>query len=337
MEPQAVVGLPRWAPLVRFAERWYAEPLGAAGLSAEAIEAAERRLGRRLPPAVAEWYQLVGHRLCDVNQDQPVRLDQLRVVENGLIGPQTRLPLWNENQGNWSFDAELDSTDDEPWVSVDSQEPAWRRRDRLVRALLGMLYSDTLVGVWSGRGGPLGRLGPGVIGGYRDQAPDAVDEAVAALPAIDAVTNPYFDEPLRGHDALVIRGSAGIWEWMAANEEAHAQASRILDLTNDGGTRYLVVAIDAVPPDGRDALLAILERRVEPLRHGRLRTASYDVGLTRAAIDFETPDPDAALADLRCHLPRSVVAAMRAGHRSPYTMRFVPLWPEDLQAFAQPI
>ncbi len=332
MHLDEILRAPRWAPLARFVGRWYAEPLGAEGLTEADLDRAEASLGRPLPRAVREWFRLVGHRFHDVNQDQAVRLDQLHVEDD-------RLAIWWENQGNWSFDVELEPRDEEPWVSVESDEPGWCRRDRLCRALLGMVYSDTLVGVWSGRGvGPLGPLAASVVGGYRDGAPREVDARVVALPALDVVTNPYFDTPLRGHEALVIRGYEGMWEWMAATDEAHREALVLLDLGDADGPRHLVIVLDPVPPDAHDPLRAILDGETGPLGGlGRLRTARYGLHFDRATLELETRDPEAALAALRAHLPPSAVAVMRAGHRPRSTMRFVPCWPPGATEFLEPI
>jgi hypothetical protein len=332
VEPREILTQPRWTALARFVERWYAEPLGGAGAGAslEEIRRTEERLGRALPTAVREWYALVGHRFCDVNQDHAQRLDQLKMDGD-------RLPIWWENQGNWSFDVELDTDDEEPWVSVLADvEPDWFRRGRLADALLGMVYSDTLVGVWSGHGvGPLGPLAANVVGGCRDDPPSGLDDRVASLPALSVMTNPYFAEALRGHEALVIRGSS-MWEWMAATEDAHAEATTILQLEAPGTPRFLVVAIERVPPDARDAVRALVAPHFQRMDSGKIRSARYSSNLSAVVLEIEATDPEAALAELRSCLPASVVEAMRAGHRSPHTMRFVPCWPIGLASFTQP-
>jgi hypothetical protein len=229
MSSTLVANAERWAALRRFVERWYATPLGAGGgLSEREIQQAEARLGRALPAEVREWFLLVGARFRDTNQDRPVRLHQLEVHEN-------RMPLWWENQGNWSFDVELDTDGEEPWISVDSSEPDWRRRVPLTEGLLGMVYSDTLVGAaWAHGVGPLGPLKAGVVGGFCESLSRDAAARVAALPALAVMTNPHFVTPLRGHDALVIRShDAGMRDWMAATDEAHAEAASILQLRRE--------------------------------------------------------------------------------------------------------
>ncbi len=183
--------------------------------------------------------------------------------------------------------------------------------------------------------GPLGLLAPGVVGGYHDGATAEVEARIRSLPALDVVTNPFFPEPLRGHDTLVIRGSSGMWEWMAADEEAQAEARTILRLDTDG-LRYLVVVIEPVPSDARDAVRALLDRKTDPNVAGQLRIGKHDMPLTSAVLEFETPDPDAVVSALRAHLPASAVGVMRAGHRAAHTMRFVPCWPPGSTHFTQP-
>jgi hypothetical protein len=225
----SIATLPRWAALRRFVDHWYATPLGEGPAPSEAdIERAEARLKRALPPAVREWFLLVGARFCDVNQDRPVRLEQLALNEN-------RMPLWWENQGNWSFDVELDAEGGEPWISVDSSEPDWRRRVPLAEGLLGMVYSDTSTGAaWAHGVGPLGALKATVVGGFCESLSRKASARVAALPALDVMTNPYFVTPLRGHETLVIRShDAGMCDWMTATTEAHAEAAAILELSRD--------------------------------------------------------------------------------------------------------
>jgi hypothetical protein len=57
----------------------------------------------------------------------------------------------------------------------------------------------------------------------------------ATLPALSAPTNPFFDDPWRGHDDLVLRYNADGWEWMACTDEAFRQACRLLQIdANDG-------------------------------------------------------------------------------------------------------
>src|SRR5690349_18793766 len=121
---------PRWQPLARFVERWYAEPLGPGGPTDAEISRADLRIGRRFPPALREWFALVGHRLIPI-QDRPLRLDALEPEGD-------RLPLWRENQGLWSWDLELGGAD-EPTIGVGSDPIEWRRREPLVRGLLGLV------------------------------------------------------------------------------------------------------------------------------------------------------------------------------------------------------
>lgn len=216
----------RWAPLAAFVARWYREPLAwPRGPRLERVDAqiaqVEHRLGSKLPQGIREWFALAGHRLADVNQDRPVRLEGLE-VEDG------RLPVWWENQGNWSVDIEL--TGNEPRAVVVSDEPNWNRRATTTQALRGMVVSDTLAGADRGVG-PLGALRPEVVGGYLEDPPPDLEARLEALPALDVFINPYFEAPMRGHEALVVRAHPGAGcDWMAATPEALAQARALLSL-----------------------------------------------------------------------------------------------------------
>jgi hypothetical protein len=334
--PRTILKQSRWAAIARFVERWYAKPLGGAGASPKDIQRAERRLRRTLPLAVREWYALVGRRFCDVNQDRAQTLD-------GLKAENDRLPIWWENQGNWSFDVELGTDDDEPMVSLASDVALWRRRGGLTEALLGMLYSDTLVGVWNGCGnGPLGPLAPDVVGGCRGErmakrTQSEVRRNVARLPALHVMTNPHYDEPLRGHEALVIRSGGEGWEWMAATPTAYAEAATILLLDAPGDPRYLVVTFDPIPPNARQAVCDIIQGEAgPPVHHHHASCSPPPPNPKRATLEFSTHDPEATLTALRSWLPPRLTKIMRAGHRSPHAMVFVPCWPPGATHFTEP-
>lgn len=157
-----IVRTGRWDWLVGFIDTWFAAPLRAEdGAGFEEIAAAESRLGLRLPAALREWFELIGRRLIDI-QDQPSTPATLREQDGGLV-------VWVENQGVWSIITR--SAEDDPVCSTDvtTEEDAlvgtWTV-DRLTLALHSMLVSDTLVGVWSeALTGPLGKLKANVRGG----------------------------------------------------------------------------------------------------------------------------------------------------------------------------
>lgn len=332
VDAQTILTGERWRALAEFVKHWYAEPLGTSLLPEQDLVAAEHRLGRRLPGALREWFLLVGHRFCDVNQDSAVWLDQLSIRSE-------RLPIWWENQGNWSFDVELDSSDDEPWASVDSDEPSWTRRARLPKVLLGMVYSDTLVGAWSGIGvGPLGKLAPKVVGGLCDDAPPEADDRIAALPKLDVVTNPYFDEPLRGHDTLVFRTHcSGMWDWMAVGQEATEQAVALLGVQDEQRPRRLALAFRDVPESDRGHIKKLIESPADALEGvSRFRSRQFRSDYSSAVLELETSDPEKALSKLLESLPEGARATLRAGHRSEHITRFVPCWPLDATEFVLP-
>lgn len=214
----------RWEPLTSFVARWFKRPLGDTdGCSADELAATERRLGVRLPAALAEWFLLVDRRLQSV-QDSPLRLDKVKIDDEGL------LPVWWENQGVWSLRVRSDAPEDDPPIEADEEFPI---SGRLVETLLSMVTSDTLVGAWCGdHRGPLGWLGEHVRGGTVD---GAEIEAVAwlRLPLLPGPGNPFFQEPklrVRGDDTLVVRFTGAGLEWMTATPEAFARLSSVLEL-----------------------------------------------------------------------------------------------------------
>ena len=216
----------RWVHLAAFVAKWYREPLAwPRGPRLERVDAqiaeVEHRLGAKLPQGVREWFALAGHRLTDVNQDRPVRLAALEVKDG-------RVPVWWENEGNWSVDIEL--AGDEPRAVVVSEVSGWNRRATTTQALRGMVVSDTLAGAHGGIG-PLGALRPDVVGGYVEDPPADIESRLESLPALDVFTSPYFEAPMRGHEALVVRAHPGAGcDWMDANPEGHAQARALFSL-----------------------------------------------------------------------------------------------------------
>lgn len=214
----------RWEPLTGFVARWYRQPLcDGDGCSTEDLAATERRLGTRLPAALAEWFLLVDRRLQSV-QDSPLRLQKLEIADDGL------LPVWWENQGVWSLRVRSDAPEDDPPMEADEEFPI---SGRLVETLLSMVTSDTLVGAWGGdHRGPMGWLGEHVRGGTVEGAEVSV-VAPLRLPLLPGPGNPFFQEldcRPRGDDTLVVRFNGADLEWMTATPEAFARLSSVLDL-----------------------------------------------------------------------------------------------------------
>jgi len=320
---------PRWAALSRFVQRWYAEPLGDEVVTRDDLARAEARIGSKLNVALREWFLLVGHRLQFCGQDIPKRIDELEVRDGRIV-------IWAENQGCWHAEVEVNKPSTDPTVLM-TLGGQGGRNDRLERVLLGLVCSDTLIAVWAGNTeGPLGALRPGVVGGYpQDTTPD-IQARIEALPVLDAPNTPLYDGPFRGHESLVIRASGGGWEWMAADDEAHAEARRLLALDEVGALRRLVVLFDPLPACARPAMQRWLDARSPLDGAGAFVTGTLMPGLTRAWLEFDTHDPRSTLAALLAQLPAEAGAAARAGHRPEHTTRFVPCWPPGLGEFALP-
>jgi len=224
MDRRAILRLPQWQALAAFVDRWYEERLGGNGVPEGEVSRTEARLGRPLPKRLREWFLLVNHRLVHVNQDRPQRLGELQAIAG-------RVAIWVENQGNWTFYVDLGDNEKEPSASVE-----WPlghvHRATICEVLLGMSYSDTLVGASTGeRRGTLGPLRSSVVGGFVDDGRPEIGESVGGLPTLEVFQNPYFDEPLRGDEQLIVRSHGdGMWDWMAATAEAARRAASLFAL-----------------------------------------------------------------------------------------------------------
>lgn len=99
----------------RLAEYWLGEPLAAtSGVSAEQIETREAALGVQLPPAVREFYGLVGrHHNLFSNQDV-----LLSIVQRQIYIDEGALIVRHENQGacRWGILLEHLDQEDSPVV-----------------------------------------------------------------------------------------------------------------------------------------------------------------------------------------------------------------------------
>lgn len=334
MDAEQILATGRWDQLADFVATWYAEPLGASLLPWGELIRAEARLGRQLPVALREWYLLVGHRLTGVIQDWVLGLDQLKLDSD-------RLPIWRENQGCWSLDVEMSREDVEPWASViDDAATYLNRRERLVTALVGMVYSDTIVGVWVGAGeGPLGPLAPGAVGGFCEVVSPSAQSWIDSMPALDVMRNPSFQEPFRGTKTLVVRDHAnGMCDWMAATPEALASAIEFLEIDDPGKPRRLVVVLKEVPQEAKAQVQRLVGSGFGELASlARFRSAQYASDYSCVEFEFETLEPDAIMQLLVARLPQSVLPTMRAGHRPEGIMRFVSCWPPGAADFAEPI
>lgn len=221
---RALLAQPRWSWLGGFVGTWYADPLAAAdGCGPDELAAAARRLGRPLPAELAEWFELVGHRLEDV-QDSPARPDRILLDDDGIC-------VWVENQGVWAIVADPDGVCRSSEVEHFATEPV-----SVSEAVRGMVLSDTLVGAWPGLGrGPLGRLAGSVRGdAVEDVSADTLVAVRAAYPRLPVAPNPYFAAvPLHGDEGTVLRGDLetglGLM-WMTATEAARERLELLVPL-----------------------------------------------------------------------------------------------------------
>ncbi len=333
MDVDAILAKPRWAPLRRFVEIWYAEPLGATTTPVSEIDAVEAKLGCRLPLVVREWYRLVGHRLVDVNCDRPVPLDKLGVWDG-------RLALWRENQDNWSVEVAAEPSDDDLPIEVGGEHFFEPFPATVTQALLGMVYSDTFAGVLSGCGdGPLGKLGAEVVGGSIPLGEES-GARIAGLPALGVWPMPYTEAPPRGHETLVVDG-----RWMAATAKAAEEAATLFELGSSG--QYVLV-LWLTQPSLPGVTAAELMMQGDVAQHFTDGAARYvgghhdysDAYMTQViamVLRFATTDPVRAFEMLRPHLSPDSLDHLTAGYRPEDTIKFTPCWPPGAETFHMPM
>ena len=215
----AALRSPKWSALHDFVDTWYNEPIGAPQVNSTDLDAVEHRIGATLPRTLREWYQFVGHRFRNINQDHAVRLKHLELRDG-------RVSVWWENQGNWSIQVPVGTDDDDPFVVVVGEIFSPRPPGRLSEALLGMLCADTIVGAWSNTGiGPIGSLKDSVFGEHAPCTRHFVNRT-CTLPLLDFWPNPYGDNPPRGHKTLIVKEDG---QWMAATKAARAEFAALLE------------------------------------------------------------------------------------------------------------
>jgi hypothetical protein len=111
---------PRWDPMLRFAERWIPSPRRESnGVSEDQCDAAEARLGIKIPAAVREWYRLFAMRpdmSGDDRGNRAVPIDELAVCDG-------RVDLYWENQGVLSWGVRVSDWhhDDPPVVAIETE------------------------------------------------------------------------------------------------------------------------------------------------------------------------------------------------------------------------
>ena len=304
----------RWEPLRRFVELWYAEPLSQdSGVLPEEIDATVERLGAPLPVALTEWFELVGRRLRNV-QDAPRRLDQIEIGDGTI-------DVWVENQGVWSICAPMDEED--PLCRLDRDTSFVFPATPLSRTLLGMVVSDTLVGAWAGsRIGPLGTLGPSVRGGYHEQLRE--DQRLRLREAYDDLPfpyNPFYDAPVFGNEATIIRRQPDAVEWMTATEEAFSTLDELLELNPIGGNYEVVCSFENLSDPqmkahtAQDGTAKIESYRVILGRAGHLWQAYVRPEKRQVILHITTKDPqhvkDLLLAELSGEMKRRLTIAAR--------------------------
>jgi uncharacterized protein (TIGR02996 family) len=108
----------RWCLVEEFIEVWHGPVRPEDGYSEAELQAAEQRLGCKLPAALREWYALAGRRQeAWSHQDHLVTLDRLQIFPDSDI-----LIIRYENQGceQWGIRAADLGQDDPPVIEVEA-------------------------------------------------------------------------------------------------------------------------------------------------------------------------------------------------------------------------
>lgn len=203
-----------WRFLTDFAAYWRAPLQAGDGYDSVVLDAAEQRLGLRLPPALREAYMLLGRRddLCRY-QDRLLRPEELHVYEGALV-------YHAENQGvaHWGvLLGDLDA-EDPPAVRrpdlADKAAESWEPwTGRLSVALVELVMSETAL--YDGDGQSDGA-----------DLPDGVLGMFEPLPALLPEGNGYGSAWFLGDDVLV-HVYDGCWLTV------RAQSSEALDAVRD--------------------------------------------------------------------------------------------------------
>lgn len=327
--PPSILRLtPRWRPLVEFVQTWYERPLSDDdGCAVAELDAAEARLGAKLPGALWEWHRLVGKRLQAV-LDAPARLQDSGLDGWGPDDPfRGLLPVWFENQAVWRAGVPVGG-DEDPRVQV-HMDPNEEPSDigPLVESLRQFVISDTLQGAlwrdparpWARhqRRGPLGPLAGSVEAGIDPLASDALVEAlVGAYPVIE----PHLG--CRGDGSTLIRFVSRTFHWMTATETARGALGRFLGAEHPWHCEVQVLVDGpgpAAPVRGFVSGVGEIDRRD---LHG------YTM------IRLATVDPEGAFAWIRAALGETTMDRVRASYErgQGHARTTTYLWPPELVA-----
>lgn len=316
-----ILSKPHWRRLRDFVAHWYAKPLGGEAQNLAALQAKEAELGVTFPSILREWYMLVAHRFCDVNQDRAVRLEAQACVDGRFV-------FWLENQGSWSLEVESGADEADPPARLIGLEGHGVQHPgtTVSEALLGMVVSDTLVGVSSGsRAGPLGPLAHDVVGGWLEEG----SGEDASLSELDFWPCPLF-APSRGDTNMIIRDQM---LWMAKGPQAEEAALHALGITQTPPYFLVVIRFSHLPETAVDDALFLSEPGA--LQSGRLCSTWRTQHDEHIEFELETQEPEAVLAEVTARLDPLVARHMEAGFRPPHLAKFTPCFPADANEFAR--
>jgi hypothetical protein len=192
----------RWVLLDEILDAWLPESPTASGIDAAELDAAERRLGLSLPPALREWYARHGAR-SDIwsLQDKLWVPAEIR-VEDGV------LTFAIENQGVVRWGIRLDDLlDEDPVVVVSdpSGKGGWLVESESTSGFA--LQFALLNAKWSGA------VRHRANGQGTDEAFQAIARAYPRLPFPD-MHWPAYPTRVYGHDDVLIEAEAETWLWV---------------------------------------------------------------------------------------------------------------------------
>ncbi|MDN7442745.1 hypothetical protein QZM64_26645 [Burkholderia cepacia] len=302
-----LLGSPRWQWLDELLRIWYVRALDSAdGCSPDELADISARLNFVMPATLAEWFELVGHRLESV-QDAPATPLTVR-VQDGLVS------VWTENQAVWTL---LVGAGNDPMCQIDSSDFCFPATP-LSQALHGMTLSDTLVGAWDGNGrGPLGDLASSVVGGViEDATDDEVARVLSAFPQLKVPGNPFYNVPPYGDGTTILRDGIGL-EWAVATAEAFEHIDALVPLEPPGG-RYRV-SLELPTAVARQVGLigrsAIPDLNAIHLPSELARPATGSVSQLSASFEWETAQPEKCMSAVRNALPETERALAKITYR----------------------
>jgi hypothetical protein len=204
----------RWRLLDESLLRWFAlPPVDSWGVPRALVDAAEHRLGVRLPAALREWYERYGR--LDVvwsPQDRLVAPERL-TIEQGFLA----VCIECQDVVRWGIRSSDLASDDPPVVLHQEDRRAELLEEASSTSAFGLLFA-AMNTKWSEK--PMYRAN----GQIPDDAVAAIEKTLPRLPFADTHWPCSPGSQLYGSDDLVVDVQARTWVWLVSLSEAHLRA-----------------------------------------------------------------------------------------------------------------